>query len=76
MATKTTVNSGFKLVKQLQQWSRINMRQETLFCAIDVMDLYTMVPQTKGVLSLKKMLDHLQLKQIGGLKIETIIRLS
>ncbi|CAF1548806.1 unnamed protein product [Rotaria sordida] len=76
MATKTVINSGFELVKQLQQWSRINMRQETLFCTIDVMDLYTMVPQTKGVLSLKKMLDHLQLKQTGGLKIETIIRLS
>ncbi|CAF4103023.1 unnamed protein product [Rotaria sordida] len=76
MAAKTTVNSGFELVKQLQQWSSINMRQETLFCTIDVMDLYTMVPQTEGVLSLKKMLDHLKLKQIGGLKIETIIRLS
>ncbi|CAF3119597.1 unnamed protein product [Rotaria socialis] len=35
-----------------------------------------MVPQIEGVLSLKKMLDYLQLKQIGGLKIETIIRLS
>ncbi|CAF4132838.1 unnamed protein product, partial [Rotaria sordida] len=76
MAAKTTVNSGFELVKQLQQWSRINMRQETLFCTIDVMDLYTMVPQTEGVLSLKKMLDYLKLKQISGLKIETIIRLS
>ena len=35
-----------------------------------------MIPQTEGVLSLKKMLDHLGLKQIGGLKIETIIRLG
>ncbi|CAF1423707.1 unnamed protein product [Rotaria sordida] len=35
-----------------------------------------MVPQIEGVLSLKKMLDHLKLKQIGGLKTETIIRLS
>ncbi|CAF1423244.1 unnamed protein product [Rotaria sordida] len=76
MAAKTTVNSGFELVKQLQQWSSINIRQETLFCTIDVTDLYTMVPQTEGVLSLKKMLDHLKLKQVGGLKIETIIRLS
>ncbi|CAF4356900.1 unnamed protein product, partial [Rotaria sordida] len=76
MAAKTTINSGFELVKQLQQWSSINMRQETLFCTIDVMDLYTMVPQTEGVLSLKKMLDHLKLKQIGGLKIETISRLG
>ncbi|CAF1412533.1 unnamed protein product [Rotaria sordida] len=76
MAAKTTVNSGFELVKQLQQWSSINIRQETLFCTIDVTDLYTMVPQTEGVLSLKKMLDYLKLKQVGGLKIETIIRLS
>ena len=35
-----------------------------------------MVPQVEGVLSLRKMLDHLKLKQIGGLKTETIIRLS
>ncbi|CAF4165834.1 unnamed protein product, partial [Rotaria sordida] len=76
MASETTVTSGFELVKQLQKWSKVNIRQETLFCTIDVADLYTMVPQTEGVLSLKKMLDHLKLKQVGGLKIETIIRLS
>ncbi|CAF4036137.1 unnamed protein product, partial [Rotaria sordida] len=76
MAAKTTVNSGFELVKQLQEWSKNNMCQETLFCTIDVMDLYTMVPQIEGVLALKKMLDHLKLKQVGGLRIETIIRLS
>ncbi|CAF5102575.1 unnamed protein product, partial [Rotaria sp. Silwood1] len=76
MAVKTTVNSGFELIKQLLEWAKIKMRQETLFCTIDVMDLYTMVPQTEGVLSLKKMLDHLKLKRINGLKIETIIRLS
>ncbi|CAF1260607.1 unnamed protein product [Rotaria sordida] len=76
MAAKTTINSGLELVKQLQKWSSINICQETLFCTVDVADLYTMVPQTEGVLSLKKMLDHLKLKQVGGLKIETIIRLS
>ncbi|CAF3804399.1 unnamed protein product [Rotaria sp. Silwood1] len=76
IASKTTVTSGFELLKQLLEWSKANIREDTLFCTIDVMDLYTMVPQTEGVLSLKKMLDHLKLKQIGGLKIETIIRLS
>ncbi|CAF5114095.1 unnamed protein product [Rotaria sp. Silwood1] len=76
MASNTTVTSDFELVKQLQKWSKDNMRQETLFCTIDVADLYTMVPQTEGVLALKKMLDHLKLKQVGDLKIETIIRLS
>ncbi|CAF1372469.1 unnamed protein product [Rotaria sordida] len=76
MALKSTVTSGFELLKRLQEWSKDNMRQETLLCTIDITDLYTMVPQTEGVLSLKKMLDHLKLKQIGGLKIETIIRLS
>ncbi|CAF4466736.1 unnamed protein product, partial [Rotaria sp. Silwood2] len=76
MASKSTVTSGFELVKHLQEWSKINIRQETLFCTIDVTDLYTMVPQIEGVLSLKKMLDYLKMKQIGGLKTETIIRLS
>jgi len=76
MALETTVNSGFELVKKLLEWSKNNMRQETLFCTIDVSDLYTMIPQIEGVLSLKKMLDQLQLKQVGGLKVETIIRLS
>ncbi|CAF2889661.1 unnamed protein product [Rotaria sp. Silwood2] len=76
MSSKTTIISGFELVKHLQKWSHNNLRQETLFCTIDVADLYTMVPQIEGVLSLKKMLNHLKLKQIGGLKIETVIRLS
>ncbi|CAF3996080.1 unnamed protein product, partial [Rotaria sp. Silwood1] len=76
MAKETTVNSGFELVKQRETWSKNNLKQETLFCTIDVGDLYTMVPQIEGVLSLKKMLDYLKLKKLGGLKIETIIRLS
>ncbi|CAF2022579.1 unnamed protein product, partial [Rotaria magnacalcarata] len=58
------------------EWSTNNLRKETLLCTIDVVDLYTMIPQTEGVLAIKKMLDYLELKQIGGLKIETIIRLS
>ncbi|CAF4157079.1 unnamed protein product, partial [Rotaria magnacalcarata] len=76
MALNYTVTSGFDLVKQLQQWSRNNFRQDTIFCTIDVTDLYTMVPQIEGVLSLRKMLDQLKLKQVGKLKVETIIRLS
>ena len=35
-----------------------------------------MIPQVEGVLALRKMLDYFQLKQIGGLKTETIIRLA
>ncbi|CAF2184868.1 unnamed protein product [Rotaria magnacalcarata] len=58
------------------EWSTVNMCQDTLFCTIDVTDLYTMVPQVEGVLSLRKMLDQLKLKQVGKLKVETIIRLS
>ena len=76
IASKTTITSGFELVEQLQEWSKISMRQEILFCTIDVADLYTMVPQVEGVLSLKKMLDYFKLKHVGGLKVETIIRLS
>ncbi|CAF4161381.1 unnamed protein product [Rotaria magnacalcarata] len=76
MTLKTTLTSGFELVKYVQEWSETNLRQDTLFCSIDVTDLYTMVPQIGGVLSLKKMLDYLQLKQSGGPRIETIIRLS
>ena len=76
MASKTTITSGFELVKQLQEWSTNSMRQETLFCTIDVADLYTMVSQVEGVLSLKRMLDYFKLKHISGLKVEAIIRLS
>ncbi|CAF1470480.1 unnamed protein product [Rotaria magnacalcarata] len=76
MASKTTITSGFELLKYVQEWSKINLRQDTLFSTIDVTDLYTMVPQVEGVLSLKKMFDYLKLKQIDGLRIETIIRLS
>jgi hypothetical protein len=76
MASKTTVTSGFDLVKHLKRWSIINMKQNTLLCTIDVSDLYIVIPQVEGVLSLKKMLDHLQLKQIKGLKTEAILRLA
>ncbi|CAF5168130.1 unnamed protein product, partial [Rotaria magnacalcarata] len=76
MALETTVTFDFELVKHLQERSKKNMRQETLFCTVDVTDLYTMVPQIEGVLSLRKMLERLKLKQVGGFKIETIIRLS
>ncbi len=41
MALETTVTSGFELVKKLQEWSSKNINQETLFCTIDVVDLYT-----------------------------------
>ncbi|CAF5119257.1 unnamed protein product, partial [Rotaria sp. Silwood1] len=76
MAQETTVTSGFELVKKLNEWSIVNMNQNNIFCTIDVIDLYTMIPQIEGVLSLKRMLDYLKLKKVGNLKIETIIRLS
>ena len=76
MAQQTTVESGFELLKQLHISSEHNFQKETLFCTIDVTDLYTMIPQVEGVLSLKKMLDYLKLKQVDGLNVETIIRLS
>ena len=76
MAKQTTIDSGFELVKRLSQWSDQGLKRDTLLCTIDVVDLYTMIPQVEGVLSLKKMLEYLNLKQIGGLKVETIIRLS
>ena len=76
MAIKTTVSSGFELVKLLQEWSRNKLKQETLLGTIDVADLYTMIPQVEGVLSLRKMFDHLQIKQINGLKTEVILRLA
>ena len=53
MASRTTVTSGFELLQKLQQWSINNFKQETILCTIDVADLYTMIPQVGGVLSLK-----------------------
>ncbi|CAF1440945.1 unnamed protein product [Rotaria magnacalcarata] len=76
IALKTTATSRFEVMKQVYEWSTNNLRKEILLCTIDVVDLYTMIPQTEGVLAIKKMLDYLGLKQTGGLKIETIIRLS
>ncbi|CAF1461108.1 unnamed protein product [Rotaria sordida] len=76
MASNTTVTSGFELVKKLQEWSQFNIKKETVLCTIDVADLYTMIPQVEGVLTLKKMLDFLQIKQIKDLKVEAIIRLT
>lgn len=76
MAMETTVNSGFELVKLLQQWSQDNFKSETLLGTIDVADLYTMIPQIEGVLALREMFDHLKIKQINGLTIEVILRLA
>ena len=76
MALNTTVTCGFELIKKLQEWSKNNMKQETVLGTIDVTDLYTMIPQVEGVLSLKKMLDYLNLKQVQDLKTEAILRLA
>lgn len=76
LAKESTVQSGFELMKQVKLWSAENLNNETLLCTMDVADLYTMIPQIEGILSLRKMLDHLQLKQVDGIRIETIIRLS
>ncbi|CAM4860566.1 unnamed protein product [Rotaria socialis] len=76
MASSTTVTPGTEVIKQLYEWSKSNARQDTLICTMDVIDLYTMIPQTEGILAIKKMLDYLNIKQINGLKIETVIRLS
>ena len=35
-----------------------------------------MIPQVEVVLCIKKLLDYFQLKQIGGLKTEVILRLA
>ncbi|CAF4937665.1 unnamed protein product, partial [Rotaria socialis] len=51
---KTTTTSGFEVMKQVYEWSTTNLRKETLLCTIDVVDLYTMIPQTEGVLAIKK----------------------
>jgi hypothetical protein len=76
MAVDTTVTSGSEALKRLYIWSKKNLCSTTILCTIDVVDLYTMIPQTEGVLSIKKMMDYLEIKQIDGLKAETIIRLG
>jgi hypothetical protein len=76
MAKDSTVTCAFDLLKQFYKWSEMHMKKETLFCTLDVSDLYTMIPQIEGVLSLKKMMDYLQLKQISGVRTEAIIKLS
>ncbi|CAF1366802.1 unnamed protein product [Adineta steineri] len=72
MAANTTVSNGFELLKKIQQWSLINMKQETVLCTIDVTDLYTMIPQVEGILSLKQMLDYLNLKQVNYLNLKQV----
>jgi hypothetical protein len=75
MASDTTVDSGCEIIKKLYDWSKQNLNQDTVFCTLDVIDLYTMIPQFEGVMAIKKMMDHLKLTQINGLKTEVIIRL-
>ncbi|CAF1366766.1 unnamed protein product [Adineta steineri] len=70
IAAKTTITCGSELIEQIQTWPSTNLRQETSLCTIDIIDLYTMIPQIEGVLALRKMLEYLQLKQIGDLQIK------
>jgi hypothetical protein len=76
MAAATTVSSGNRLLEKLQAWTAANLKRETILCTIDVTDLYTMIPQIEGVLSLKKMFDHHKLTKVNGLNTEAIIRLA
>ncbi|CAF4990665.1 unnamed protein product, partial [Rotaria sp. Silwood1] len=68
MASNTTVTCGTEVIKQLHEWSKRDIRQETLICTMDVMDLYTMISQTEGIMSIKKLLDYFKIKKIvrGG----------
>ncbi|CAF5154366.1 unnamed protein product, partial [Rotaria sp. Silwood1] len=75
MASNTTVTCGTEVIKQLHEWSKRDIRQETLICTMDVMDLYTMISQTEGIMSIKKLLDYFKIKKIGNIKAEAIIRL-
>lgn len=45
MAKPTTIDSGFELIQKLNDWSSGRLNSEILFCAMDVTDLYTMIPQ-------------------------------
>ncbi|CAF4324613.1 unnamed protein product, partial [Adineta steineri] len=76
LACDTTITSGSELIKKLYSWSKNNLRQDTLLCTLDVIDLYTVIPQTDGILAIRRMLDYLNVKQVDGLKTETIIRLG
>lgn len=76
MAIQTSISSGSELIKILNTWSKKSFKKETLLCTIDVTDLYTMIPQIEGVQALRKMFDHLNIKQIRGLKSEVFIRLA
>ncbi|CAF5032745.1 unnamed protein product, partial [Rotaria sp. Silwood1] len=75
MASNTTVTCVTEVVKQLHDWSKRNIRQETLICTMNFMDLYSMIPQTEGIMSIKKLLDYFKIKKIGNIKAETIIKL-
>lgn len=75
IASKTTVTCGFQVLQQLNAWSTGNLCSTILLGTMDVIDLYTMIQQTEGIQAIRKMLDELKLKEIGGLKSEIIIRL-
>ncbi|CAF4063289.1 unnamed protein product, partial [Rotaria sp. Silwood1] len=62
IASNTTVTSRTEVIKQLHEWSKRNIRQETLLRTMDVMDLYTMMLQTEGILTIRKMLNFLNIK--------------
>ena len=44
MSENTSIEGGFQLLQKLLHWSSSNMKIETIFCTIDVTDLYTMIP--------------------------------
>jgi len=46
MASDTTSTTGSEVIKKLNEWSKFNIRQDTLLCTMDVVDLCTMIPQT------------------------------
>ncbi|CAF4979240.1 unnamed protein product [Rotaria sp. Silwood1] len=54
ISSNTTVTSRTEVIKQLHEWSKHNICQETLPGTMNVMDLYTMMPQIEGILSIRK----------------------
>ncbi|CAF4940008.1 unnamed protein product, partial [Rotaria sp. Silwood2] len=49
MAANTTVTCGTEVIKQLHDWTKQNLREETILCSMDVIDLYTMLRSKKNM---------------------------
>lgn len=76
LAKNTSVKGSIFFLLDLMNWSNENLTLQTRFCTMDIVDLYTMIPQDAGLRSLERMFKDLSISVSGRIRTSTLVKLA